>query len=81
MHSQRNKLTEKAIATQTHKDAILSNLAVIHAVDTKVVGTICKPRYISKLHNENIVITNYFLQMSPCVVNIWSLSQSNNIKS
>jgi len=58
---QKKKLTEKSVPAETQKDTIFSHLAVKHPVCTKVVGTIHKLRYISKLHNKNIIITNNFL--------------------
>ena len=64
------KLTQKSVPKQTQKDTIFKNLAIIHVVDTKVVITIRKPRYVSKVHDKNIVITNNILQMSSCIVNI-----------
>lgn len=70
----RKKLTEKAIAPQTQNDTIFSNLTVICTVDTKFVCGVHMPRYICKLHNQNIVITKTFLQMSPCILYIWSLN-------
>lgn len=79
MHLPKNKLTEKSVPAETQKDTIFSYLAVKHPVYTKVVGTILKPRYISKLHNKNIIITNNFLQMSSCIVKIWSLNPIKKI--
>jgi hypothetical protein len=71
---EKTKLTEIAISTQAQKDTIISDLTVKCTVHTEFVGTISKTRYIRKLHNKNIVVTNNFLQMSPCILNIWTLS-------